>query len=539
MAERVMRKGFKVAATLTPIDEITPYEKNCKKHPAEQVASIAESIKKFGWDQPIVTDAAGVIIKGHGRYFAAKKLGLKEVPVVKRDDLSGDEARASRIADNQVAEAYWHYGNLVKELETSILEGADLVASGFSMEEIKRLCPGLIEDVEEFSQSVEGFSFARDFTGADGMVGESIPATSSGMTMSEWVGRHERVVVPVTGDLASAAALVWCADNGVPAEKVVAVDVTFGLRMWHTHRPYIKYLEEATGYTIKAPVDLSERFLGEVRQKGWPSRTSMYLFDQFMELAMEESLTDNKADTCLVWGIPKEEGKPQYRGIGVMPDSTVHYADPFSEKYENEIVEYLAEHDVLLNPMYKFLDVYTFPGSPVYMKKDFAFLKYFDLDLWCRWIVYFGQSRFCLAYQNSGEFNVQSLCMIAESIKPREVGVYAEYAMAVDAPYQAIRETIRHGDDYDDALGIGQDLPRLDPDRGPWWQQKEYSEGYNQCTSSAAETLARKGDKSWADHQRDAEQAAREAERANPSKDYANRAEVKAMTAKASRRRDH
>jgi hypothetical protein len=85
---------------LWSVDRVTPHPKNPKKHPESQVATLAEAIKKFGWDQPIVVDRDGVIIKGHGRRLAAIKLGLKEVPVLLRADLSPEEADAARVSDN-------------------------------------------------------------------------------------------------------------------------------------------------------------------------------------------------------------------------------------------------------------------------------------------------------------------------------------------------------------------------------------------------------------------------------------------------------
>jgi len=86
-----------------PIEDLTPYELNVKKHEKQQVARIVESIRRFGFDQPIVVDKNGVIIKGHGRRLAAIELGLKKVPVWCRRDLSPEEVRASRLADNRVA----------------------------------------------------------------------------------------------------------------------------------------------------------------------------------------------------------------------------------------------------------------------------------------------------------------------------------------------------------------------------------------------------------------------------------------------------
>lgn len=82
---------------------LIPYELNSKVHDEKQVQKIAKSITQFGWDQPIVVDSDGVIIKGHGRRLAAIQLGLKEVPVLVRDDLDPEQVRAARLADNRVA----------------------------------------------------------------------------------------------------------------------------------------------------------------------------------------------------------------------------------------------------------------------------------------------------------------------------------------------------------------------------------------------------------------------------------------------------
>lgn len=88
---------------LIDLEKLVPYELNSKIHDDAQVKKIAESIKQFGWDQPIVVDKDMVIIKGHGRSLAAKLLGVKQVPVLVRDDLTPDQVRAARLADNRVA----------------------------------------------------------------------------------------------------------------------------------------------------------------------------------------------------------------------------------------------------------------------------------------------------------------------------------------------------------------------------------------------------------------------------------------------------
>lgn len=98
------------------LSEIRPYEKNPRRND-DAVQAVVNSIKEFGWQQPIVVDKDGVIIVGHTRYKAAKKLKLKTVPVVVAD-LTEEQARAYRIADNSTGEiSTWDYDKLMQELE--------------------------------------------------------------------------------------------------------------------------------------------------------------------------------------------------------------------------------------------------------------------------------------------------------------------------------------------------------------------------------------------------------------------------------------
>ena len=120
-----------------PIDDLIPYSNNPKDHPDEQVKKIVSSIKNYGWDQPIVVDGEGEIIKGHGRRKAAETLGLEEVPVIRRDDLTDAEAKAARIADNKTAEAPWNDDLLATEIE--LLDDFDADDLGFSESEVDEL----------------------------------------------------------------------------------------------------------------------------------------------------------------------------------------------------------------------------------------------------------------------------------------------------------------------------------------------------------------------------------------------------------------
>lgn len=84
------------------IDKIKEYNQNAKQHDTKQINLIAESIKRFGWQQPIVLDKNNEIVAGHGRILGAKKLELKEVPCLYIENLTEDEIKAYRLADNQI-----------------------------------------------------------------------------------------------------------------------------------------------------------------------------------------------------------------------------------------------------------------------------------------------------------------------------------------------------------------------------------------------------------------------------------------------------
>lgn len=107
--------------------DIVPYAKNAKKHDNRQINNVAESIKQYGFVQPIVIDRDGVIVIGHCRALAAKKLGMKEVPCVCVDDLTPEQVNALRLVDNKSAEdgASWDFDMLAEELPELDLSSFD------------------------------------------------------------------------------------------------------------------------------------------------------------------------------------------------------------------------------------------------------------------------------------------------------------------------------------------------------------------------------------------------------------------------------
>lgn len=99
-----------------PIGVLVPYDKNTKKHDEKQVQNVAESIKKYGFVQPIVVDKNNVVVIGHCRLLGAKKLKMKEVPCVCVDDLTDEQVKALRIVDNKTNESEWDFDFLEEEL---------------------------------------------------------------------------------------------------------------------------------------------------------------------------------------------------------------------------------------------------------------------------------------------------------------------------------------------------------------------------------------------------------------------------------------
>ena len=116
------------------IDQIRPYEKNPRIND-EAVKCVANSIKEFRFKQPIVIDKNNVIVAGHTRYKASMELGLESVPCIIADDLTDEQVKAYRLADNKVAEASeWDFELLNNELED--IFDIDMEEFGFLLQDI-------------------------------------------------------------------------------------------------------------------------------------------------------------------------------------------------------------------------------------------------------------------------------------------------------------------------------------------------------------------------------------------------------------------
>lgn len=142
-----MQAGNKSQIEQVAIDTLIPYARNSRTHSDEQVAQVAASIREFGFTNPVLIDADGGIIAGHGRVLAARKLQLKEVPCIRLSHLTETQKKAYIIADNKLAlNAGWDDELLKLELGELDLEGFDLELTGFTQEEIDQLNPEQIPE---------------------------------------------------------------------------------------------------------------------------------------------------------------------------------------------------------------------------------------------------------------------------------------------------------------------------------------------------------------------------------------------------------
>ena len=142
------------------LDEIKPYENN-PRHNDNAVDAVAASIREFGFKVPLVVDSDGVIVAGHTRYKAAKKLGLQTVPCLVADDLTQEQVNAFRLADNKVGElATWDLDTLKVELDN--IGEIDMSEFGFNLDDLtedetytRKIEPPTYEPTEENAPGID------------------------------------------------------------------------------------------------------------------------------------------------------------------------------------------------------------------------------------------------------------------------------------------------------------------------------------------------------------------------------------------------
>lgn len=150
---------------LADISKLKPYKNNPRIADDDAVSAVAASLEQFGFRQPIVVDSKMTIIAGHTRFAAAKKLGLKKVPIHVAADMTPQQITAYRLADNRVAEqSTWDYSILPIELESLKNDGFSMASLGWDDAEVDRL----IAAVDEVPEGADGTEF-------DESAGDSVP----------------------------------------------------------------------------------------------------------------------------------------------------------------------------------------------------------------------------------------------------------------------------------------------------------------------------------------------------------------------------
>ena len=132
---------------LIPTEKLKPYGNNPKKHPQEQIDKLKKSIKEFGFTVPLIIGKDLEVVAGHGRLIASKQLGIEELPCIERTDLTEEQMKAFRIADNKLTESEWDEEALNLELTELNDLDIDLELTGFEGEELTEL--GLEGGVDE------------------------------------------------------------------------------------------------------------------------------------------------------------------------------------------------------------------------------------------------------------------------------------------------------------------------------------------------------------------------------------------------------
>jgi ParB-like chromosome segregation protein Spo0J len=168
-----------------PIEKLIPFARNPRTHSEEQINQIAASIREFSWTNPVLIDPVGVIIAGHARVLAARKLQMTEVPVIVLSGLSEEQRRGLVIADNQLAvNAGWDEEMLRLELAELQASDFDLELLGFSDEELEKF----LADPDEL---VDGLT--------DEDAAPELPESPVSALADVWtLGRHRLVVGDAT-----------------------------------------------------------------------------------------------------------------------------------------------------------------------------------------------------------------------------------------------------------------------------------------------------------------------------------------------------
>ena len=177
------------------IKDLKPYKKNAKKHTAEQINRIAESIKEFGFKSPVLIDQCNCVVAGHGRVMGAKKAGLKEVPVIRISDLTEDQVKAYRLVDNKLNESEWDSDLLNEEIKEFLKNDAfDMSLFGFDNDIIQSIRSNILSS----SPFADAISQLPDDEIMESIKPRNLQSPSQLMAWSKYIQSviEERINVP-------------------------------------------------------------------------------------------------------------------------------------------------------------------------------------------------------------------------------------------------------------------------------------------------------------------------------------------------------
>lgn len=173
------------------VEDLHPYEKNPRKNDSS-VDYVANSIKEFGFKVPIIVDKSSVIVCGHTRYKAAKKLGLESVPVIFADDLNDEQIKAFRLADNKAGESSEWDDDLLADALASL---PDFDMTDFGFDPI-----GDLDSLDDLSEPDDNFEVPKETKIKEGdlfqlgdhrlMCGDSSSSEDFRILMGGAIGRH-------------------------------------------------------------------------------------------------------------------------------------------------------------------------------------------------------------------------------------------------------------------------------------------------------------------------------------------------------------
>lgn len=363
---------------IVPVEDVIPYEGNVKQHSVVQVRRVAQSLLNYGWDQPIVVDKDMVIIKGHARLMAAKELGLEEVPIAINENLTEEQTRLARIADNKVGESAWETELLWEELGTAKDEGIDYVSMGFDSKDIRKLFPEFdwsligVKDrdsdkkKDEYEEQgahddptrpqIEGF--IAPHTGKDAWLRK--------LDMIDYLNSHDKVLVGFSGGKDSLAALIWCLEH-LEREKVVPY---FSNLAWGVDWPhgivFVQLIEKMYDCKVNicgatdpaAPMRFNDLLLQHGYMESYSCWYRNYVKIRNVRAYIHQEKLHPKygVNAVQILAVRWDESRDRalkYPDRGYLKDDGLDYASPLIAWTDADIIDFLQERDIMLHTAYQ------------------------------------------------------------------------------------------------------------------------------------------------------------------------------------------